>query len=278
MIFHGAPAASQQAIVAHGGQSNPALFERALSLHVSGLELVSVDVADGQQLPGGMAIEDLDGVVITGSPLNVYDGGSQVTRQVELARELYVRGVPVYGSCWGLQLMAAALGGAVALNPNGREIGVARNIALTDPGRGHFLFEGKAPAFDALCTHVDDVRALPPQAVVLAHNGHSAVQAFALEQAGRSFLGVQYHPEYTFATIAALIELRMDRLVEEGLASARDELATLVADLRALEADPTRRDVAWRLGLDRHVLDPRTRSAEIGNWLHARVLPRRAAR
>lgn len=278
MVFHGAPATSQLAIVAHGGQTNPQLFERALALHAPDLELVVVDVADGRGLPAGMAIEDLDGVVITGSPLNVYDGSPAVTRQIELAHELYERRVPVYGSCWGLQLMAQALGGVVGLNPNGREIGVARNIAPTDPGRDHFLFEGKAAAFDALCTHVDDVQAVPPQAVVLARNGHSAVQALALEQDGRSFLGVQYHPEYTLATIAALLELRMDRLVDEGLAGGRGELTALVADLRTLDADPSRRDVAWRLGLDRHVLDPVTRTAEIGNWLRARVMPRRAAR
>jgi GMP synthase (glutamine-hydrolysing) len=51
-----------------------------------------------------------------------------------------------------------------------------------------------------------------------------------------------------------------------------------VPDLRTLEADPGRRDIAWRLGLDAHVLDPLLRAAEFGNWLRAKVLPRRAER
>ena len=52
----------------------------------------------------------------------------------------------------------------------------------------------------------------------------------------------------------------------------------MIADLRVLEVDPGRRDIAWRLGLDKQVVDPVLRTAEFGNWLRAKVLPRRAER
>lgn len=278
MIFDGAPGKSQRAIAAHGGPTNPEMFERALSQHAQDLEFFPLNVADGERLPQGLAIADFDGVVITGSPLNVYKQVPAVVRQIDLAREVFTSGVPTYGSCWGMQLMTAALGGVVRLNPQGREIGIARNITLNDGGRAHLLFAGKPSAFDALCSHQDEVETLPQGATVLAFNGVSEIQAMEIAGAGSSFLGVQYHPEHTFATTAAIMEARIERLVEEGFGRSVEDLQAVIADLRALEADPGRRDVAWRLGLDKHVLDPVLRTAEFGNWLRAKVLPRRAAR
>jgi GMP synthase (glutamine-hydrolysing) len=278
LIFDGAPEASQQIITAHGGPTNTAMFEQALSLHEKGLEFFTLNVADGEQLPQGASVADFDGVVITGSPLNVYVDVPEVARQIDLARKVFASGVPAYGSCWGLQLMCAALGGTVRLNPKGRELGVARNIVLSDRGRGHYLFAGKAMAFDALCSHQDEVAALPDGATVLASNGVSDIQGFEIEQGGSSFIGVQYHPEHTFAMTAAIVASRMKRLVDEGFARSTEDLEGVVADFRALDAEPSRRDICWRLGLDTHVTDPALRTAEFGNWLRTRVLPRRSQR
>ncbi len=276
LIFDGAPGRAQQAIAAHGGLTNTQMFERALSRHQQGLEFFSLNVADGERLPQGVAIGDFDGVVITGSPLSVYKPVPAVTRQIDLAREVFASGVPSYGSCWGLQLMTAALGGVVRESPQGGEIGIARNITLNDGGYAHPLFAGKSRAFDALCWHRDEVETLPQGATALASNGVSDIQAVEIVGAGSSFLGVQYHPEHTFATTAAIMEARLDRLVEEGF--ERSLLEGVIADLRALEVDPGRRDVAWRLGLDKQVVDPVLRTAEFGNWLRAKVLPHRAER
>jgi GMP synthase (glutamine-hydrolysing) len=276
LIFDGAPAKAQQAIAAHGGLTNPQMFEQALSRHERGLEFFPLNVADGERLPQGMAVGDFDGVVITGSPLSVYKPVPAVTRQIDLAREVFASGVPAWGSCWGLQLMTAALGGVVRESPQGGEIGIARNITLGDSGHAHPLFAGKARAFDALCWHRDEVESLPQGATVLAANAVSEVQAVEIADASGSFLGVQYHPEHTFSVSAAIMEAHIDRLVAEGF--ERLLLQGMIADLRALEADPGRHDVAWRLGLDRQVVDPALRTAEFGNWLRAKVLPRRAER
>ena len=278
MIFDGAPAQSQRVIASHGGPSNTEMFERALTLHVAGLEFLTVNVADDERLPQGVALADFDGIVITGSPLSVYKTRPEVTRQIELAREAFGMGVPMYGSCWGLQLMTAALGGVVRLNPEGREIGIARNIAPNEAGSEHFLFSGKPKAFDALCSHGDDVTSLPHDAVLLASNSVSKVQAVEIHRGTNHFVGVQYHPEHTLATTAAIIEARQERMVAEGFAQSVEGLRSLIADLRALETDPSRRDIAWKLGIDKQVLDPRLRTAELGNWLRTRVLPRCAER
>lgn len=277
LIFDGAPAALQANVIARGGQSNEALFANALSRHSRDLSFLTVNVADGESLPAGMRLEDLDGVVITGSPLNVYAGGPEVTRQLDLARRLFDAGVPTYGSCWGMQVMCAALGGVVRLNPRGREFGVARAIRLTPAGRAHWLFAGKPDQFDALCSHQDEVETLPPDTTVLAANAVSDIQGVEIKTGRGSFLGVQYHPEYTFAGCAAILDLRLDRLVAEGFGASREDLAAVGADWRLLD-DGRRQDLAWRYGLDAVVLDPHLRTREFGNWLDAVVVPRAAAR
>ncbi len=276
LIADGAPAASQAELAPFGGPTNGAMFEEALRLHEPGITCVTVNVADGETLPAGTSISDFDGLVFTGSPLNIYDLSPPVTRQIDFARTVFATGVPAWGSCWGLQLAAVALGGGVRRNPKGRELGVARRIHLTAAGRAHPLYAGKPGTFDALCSHVDEVETLPPGAAVLAENGMSAVQAMAVESAG--FTGVQYHPEHVFALTASIVEGRAADLVAEGLGRTEEELRALAADYRALGADPARRDLAWRYGLDAAVLDPTLRSAEIGNWLRRTVVPQRARR
>src|SRR3954470_22565947 len=101
----------------------------------------SVDIAYpadlSAALPQGQSLEAYDGVAITGSGLHLYEGGPEVTRQIELVRAFLGSGTPVFGSCWGLQVITAAAGGAVRRNPKGREIGFGRSIRLTEAGRKH---------------------------------------------------------------------------------------------------------------------------------------------
>src|SRR5436190_2030541 len=119
----------------------------------------------GANLVAG-GLEGYDGAAITGSALNVYDGGPEITRQIELTREILRARTPLFGSCWGLQLMMVAAGGAVRANPKGREIGIGRRIALTQAGRDHPMYAGKGSTFDAITVHLDEVETLAPGTTV----------------------------------------------------------------------------------------------------------------
>lgn len=272
LIVDCASTASQAEVARFGAPTNQAMFERALRLHEPDISCATVNIAEGLALPKGVAIEDFDGVVFTGSPLHVYDLIPAVTRQIDFARAVFATSRPVWGSCWGLQLATVALGGSVRRNPEGRELGIARRIAVTEAGRSHPLFAGKSAVFDALCSHLDDVEVLPPGAEVLAENSMSAVQAMAVRTvAGGQFLGSQYHPEHDFSTSAALIQMRAETLVAEGLGRNETELGDLADDFRTLDSTPDRRDLVWCYGIDPHLLDPRRRSLEIGNWLRSAV-------
>jgi GMP synthase (glutamine-hydrolysing) len=231
----------------------------------------------GANLPiGGLA--GYDGVAITGSALNVYDGGPSVDRQVELTREVLKSKTPLFGSCWGLQLITVAAGGVVRANPKGREIGIGRRIALTPAGRTHPMFTGKNSVFDAVTVHLDEVEVLAPGTTVLATNAYSGVQAAEIRVEGAVAWGVQYHPEFSLADMAAIVRRYGSRLMREGFfadAAARD---AYVADLDTLDREPDNKPLAWRYGIDESVLDPRIRTTEIANWITHQVLPARAQR
>ncbi len=185
--------------------------------------------------------------------------------------------MPGFGSCWGMQVMSVAPGGRVHLHPDGPEVGIARGIRLTGAGRAHPVYAGKHAAFDALCWHHDEVCTIPPGAVILAENDHSAVQALAVEDGTRSFWGVQYHPEFDLHHVAAIIEARAASLAEQGLVLHGDDARALARDLRALQTNPARKDVVWRNGITLDLTQPDRHRAELANWLRVKVLPRASA-
>ncbi len=276
LIVNCTPDSLLQRVAAGGSRRYDALFVESIGLHVPEgrtLDHFTLNVADGESLPQGVQLGDFDGAWLSGSPFNVYRPDQPSVRtQIELARGIWDAGVPAFGSCWGLQLMTAALGGTVRLNPRGLEIGVARQIRPTEAGRGHALLSGKERTFDALCSHEDEVATLPSGATVLASNEVSTVQAAAISEGGRTFWGVQYHPEFDFAAVAAIISLRAERHISEGRARSREEVDAIVADFRDLARDPARKDLVWRYGVGADVLDPKVRTAEFGNWLRAEVM------
>ena len=247
-------------------------YKRVLHRLDASLQIDVVLAADGDvELPAG-GIENYDGVTMTGSALNIYNGGEPVTRQIELAKAVFAAGVPFFGSCWGLQVAVTAAGGEVRANPRGREFGFARRIVLSDAGVQHRLFAGKPVTFEAPCVHRDEIARLPAGATVLAQN-EFGVQAAAFTWRAGTFWGVQYHPEYDYLDIAAAAERYGDTLVGEGMFRDITALATFAADLRALQANPADSALLWKHGLGPAMQTETLRLLEIRNWLGAKVLP-----
>src|SRR5262244_2331589 len=225
-----------------------------------------------------MGLEGYDGVAISGSALHVYEGGPEIQRQIDLVRTLLGTGTPVFGSCWGLQLLMASAGGSVRRNPKGREIGFGRAIRLTAAGREHPMYAGKADSFDAVTVHLDEVETLAPDTTVLALNAMAGVQAAEIRRDGTVAWGVQYHPEYSLKELAAIVRRTGMRLVEEGFFADEAGLHDYASEMMTLDREPTNRPLAWRHGIDGAVLDSRLRVKEVANWIERMVKPTRASR
>lgn len=239
---------------------------------------VACPADEGANIPDSGGLSGYDGVFLTGSSLNIYDATPPIMRQIDLMRAIYASRTPCFGSCWGIQVAAVAAGGEVRANPKGREIGFARNIALTAQGRIHPMLEGRPDAFDAPAVHLDAVCVPPSGATVLAANALTPVQAAEIVHDGGFFWGVQYHPEFDLRELAVILGRHAEKLVREGFCASLEDARAHVRDLEALHADPSRTDLAWRCGLDAQVLDPALRLTEIRNFIAHRVQPEKSAR
>jgi GMP synthase (glutamine-hydrolysing) len=229
-------------------------------------------------LPEGESLEGYDGIAITGSSLHIYNGGTEVMRQVDLVRTALSTGTPIFGSCWGLQVITAAAGGVVRKNPKGREIGFGRGIRLTEAGRKHPMYVGKLDVFNAPTVHLDEVETVAPGTTVLATNAMSDVQSVEIRTNGSVAWAVQYHPEYPLREVAAIARRIGTRLIEEGFFKDPADIKVFSDDLDTLDRDPGCKRLSWRHGISKNVLDKKLRVSEVANWIEFQVLPMRVKR
>jgi GMP synthase (glutamine-hydrolysing) len=123
-------------------------------------------------------------VVLSGGPASVY-----VEDAPGLDAGLLDAGVPVFGICYGFQLMADALGGIVE-RTGGAEYGGTR-LEVTEGQAA--LFAGLPDELSVWMSHGDAVTVAPPGFTVTARTSVTPVAAF--EDRDRRLAGVQFHPE-----------------------------------------------------------------------------------
>jgi len=214
-------------------------------------------------------------VFLCGSPMHVYEDTPEVRRMLDFTRSVFAQGVPAFGSCAGLQIATVAAGGRARTREPRLEAGFARGIVATEAGRSHPLLAGRPIAWDAPAMHSQEIAELPPGSLVRASTRTTPVQAAEIRFEGGVFWGVQYHPELTLGEIATALLRERDDLLEEGLAQDEGDLERFAARLAALGDAPDRRDLAWQLGLDEEITQPRRRMTEIHNFIDHLVRPRR---
>lgn len=124
------------------------------------------------------------GIILSGGPSSVYDANAP-----KLSYNLLdAFHCPILGICYGLQLIAAELGGEVRPSQN-REYGYAR-LFVTDQNSP--IFNGLPAEMDVWMSHGDHVISVPEGINVTAHTS-GALNAFE-DLSGRIY-GVQFHPE-----------------------------------------------------------------------------------
>ena len=195
---------------------------------------------DDTSLPSLNKLKTFDGILWTGSSLYINEPLPAVTQQLAFAEDVFESGVPIYGSCWGLQIAVIVAGGQVAASPNGRELGISKPIELTEAGVKHPCFQGRKERFNALCIHLDEVVKPPENSIVLAKNDHSEIQAMTIRYKNSEFFGVQYHPEFLISDMAFIVRYMSATLVEEGLFKSKEmanDFASKLEDKSKLPMD-----------------------------------------
>jgi len=274
LVIEGNARATSEQMESLGGQpyatSYAALLESIAPDVTCSIAQPSEDGSDC--LPEGKTLSEFDGFVWTGSALSCYADCPEVPNQIAFAKDIIATGKPIFGSCWGLQIIVTALGGTVRANPKGREIGIGRDIELSEAGAAHPMYDGKDVPFDALEVHLDEVETVPDGAVILASNRMSQVQALALETDDVDFWGVQYHPEFDFATVALVMQRLKKLLQDEEIAQSDAEVEEWIAAFSNMDVEDAARRKAFRkYDLARSVVDPAHRHLEIANWLKVKL-------
>lgn len=131
------------------------------------------------------------GIILSGGPETVTGEDSPVAPDI-----VFSLGVPVLGICYGMQTMAAQLGGQVAASDK-REFGYARVSVAAPSG----LLDGlqdeglEAGQLDVWMSHGDKVTTMPEGFALMASTESAPIAAMA--DTSRHFYGVQFHPEVT---------------------------------------------------------------------------------
>jgi GMP synthase (glutamine-hydrolysing) len=215
-------------------------------------------------MPRGVSLDDFQGVVWTGSLLNIYDLGPSIVRQIELAKELFKKENKIFGSCWGLQVLTTAAGGTVRKNPKGLEAVIANNIVINSDGIKHSMYLNKPKVFDSFCWHYDEIESPPSDAMVLSSNEKSSIQSLVFSRDKSEIWAVQYHPEFDPKWISGLMMQRKSLLLNEGVFSNSLEFNKLHTFLSNIEKHKNKKN---QLTMSDTIIKSKIHTLEISNWL-----------
>ncbi|MGH8243413.1 MAG: glutamine-hydrolyzing GMP synthase [Steroidobacteraceae bacterium] len=147
------------------------------------------------------------GLILSGGPESVTD-----EKPPRAPDAVFALGVPVLGICYGMQTMAAQLGGRVAPSSH-REFGYAKVRRIASSRLLDGIAGEGAPEeglFDVWMSHGDRVESLPPGFTAIAATPNAPLAAMANDRA--RLYGVQFHPEVTHTRSGAAI---LERFVRE---------------------------------------------------------------
>ena len=227
---------------ARNGDDPMRLAERRSFAEKTGLQLDQIvphDLLSGP--PPLTALETHDALMVGGSGDYYVSNRSlpHFEAQLDFLREVVDRGHPMFASCFGFQILVAALGGEVTYDPESMEVGTYR-LSVSEAGREDPLMGRLPEVFDAQMGRKDRASRLPEGVVNLATSERNPHQALRIP--GRPIWATQFHPELDLETnlerffryldgYAELLSADERRLAEENFRESPHTEALLPAFL-----------------------------------------------
>ncbi|MFK8012466.1 MAG: glutamine amidotransferase [Marinicellaceae bacterium] len=169
------------------------------------------------QAPSFPSLENLAGIIITGSPSMVTEKKDWSEATIDWLKKIVEMDIPTLGVCYGHQLLACALGGQVDWNPNGRQIGNVK-MQLSKSATNDPLFskihKSNQSSLNFNATHSQSVIVLPKKVQLLGSTNLDPNHCFRYKN---HIWGAQFHPEFSTKVINAYIIARSKEIEQEGL-------------------------------------------------------------
>ncbi len=159
-----------------------------------------------------------DAWITTGSRFSVNDPNEWTEKFSEFVSDAHKLKIPFVGICYGMQMMAKALGGTVEYAEKGWGVGVATSTVYE---KAPWMTNHKEAA-NLVVSHQEQVTELPAEAVLLAGSDFCPNGIF---QVGSSMLGIQGHPEFTTDYSRALMDARRNLIPAEAVEAGMDSLS-----------------------------------------------------
>jgi GMP synthase (glutamine-hydrolysing) len=168
------------------------------------------------QTPSITEIRQYDALMIGGSGDFYVSKGNLPGHEkvLQTLNEVVEVGHPTFASCFGFQLLVAALDGQISYDETNMEVGTYR-LTLTEDGHDDPLFQRLPHVFSAQLGHKDRVEVIPPNVQNLAISANSPCQSIRIP--GKPIWATQFHPE-----LSAEENLRRFRQYISGYASMMD--------------------------------------------------------
>ena len=147
-------------------------------------------------------IDNYDAYMWTGGGGNIYENNSHNYSQLKLCEKIIEIDKPIWGSCWGMQVIVTALG-EVNKKCQKPEFGYSKDIKIISSTLNNSIYKGKSNIFDAPAHHYDIVNKLPNEFEIISEN-EICIQS--IYSSSKKIFCTQYHPELPYDYIANLMK------------------------------------------------------------------------
>lgn len=200
--------------------SYPMMIEKWLSPFLPEATFSYISPVQGEKLPEP---NEYDGYILSGSKYSTYERSAWMIGLVALLQQLRQEQIPVFGICFGHQIMADAFGGLNAKSMKGWGVGSQQ-------------YEYESPALPGYAAsfvfHQDQVQEIPPEAKRIGGSSHCENGVFEYSFPA---ISVQYHPEFSPQYTQALAnKFRGELLPEAVSANALDSIEHHPVDARPI--------------------------------------------